>query len=677
MRNFLRILKLSWVSHRRLIVLSVISAACVAVFWSLNLSAAYPVLQILSADKNLHQWVDGEIEQYDKKANDPVRNARLAELRQKKAILAATPQAPDRDNQENRTLRELAELEREQTDATTQLYRYQLLKTKVIRYLPTSRFHTFVWIIFGLVIGIAGKGVFEFIQETFVGLVVHGTLFNFRNRFFRAVIHQDIRQIHDAGTTELMARVTNDMEQIGTGMKMLYGRVMLEPLKMAGSVICASFISWKLTLMFAVIVLIAVVALNKISRSMKKAAKKVLERMSDLYRVLREVFDGVRLVKSFSRESHERRRFRAVNREYYRRYVRVITIDALVGPLLETLGVLAVGFVLVAGAYLVLEKQTHIFGVRMIDEPMGFEALISLYVFLATIADPVRKLSSVYTKLQTAMVAADRVFALSDRIPTIQPNSDGPMIPRHAQTIEFRNVCFSYYADHPTLHDISFTVQAGETVALVGPNGCGKSTLLGLLARFYDPDHGTLYVDGVAVRTANLRSLRKQLGLVTQDTVMFDDTVFNNIAYGKPGATVADVEAAAKQAQAHEFILGLPQGYQTRTGDMAASKLSGGQKQRVALARAILRDPPILMLDEFTSQIDRESEAVIHDALKQFVKGRTTFLVTHRISTLELADRIVVMDAGRIVGMGTHAELIQSSAVYKRLYESRVISAAA
>jgi ATP-binding cassette subfamily B protein/subfamily B ATP-binding cassette protein MsbA len=676
MRNFLRILKLSWQSHRRIIVVSVLSALCVAIFWSLNLSAAYPVLQILSADKNLHQWVDGEIEQYDKQVNNPERLTRIEELRTKLRQLASTPNAPDKDNQENRVLRELTRLEGEQTDASTKLYRYQLLKTKVIRYFPTSRFMTFVWIMLFLVAGIALKGIFEFVQEALVGLVVHGTLFEFRNRFFRSAVHQDLRQIGEAGTTEVMARVTNDIEQLGTGMKMLYGRVMLEPLKMAGCVICACFISWKLTLMFVVVVLVAVVLLNKISRSMKKAARKVLERMSDLYRVLREVFDGLRLVKAFARESHERRRFRAVNREYYRRSVRVITIDALVGPLLETLGVLAVGVVLIAGAYLVLEKQTHILGMRMIDEPMGFEALLTLYVFLATIADPVRKLSSVYTKLQSGMVAADRVFAVADRIPEVQANAEGPMLPRHAESISFRNVCFSYQPDRPTLHDVTFDVRAGETVALVGPNGCGKSTLLGLLARFYDPDHGSVLVDGQPLRTANLRSLRKQIGLVTQDTLLFDDTIFNNIAYGKPGATSAEVEAAARQAHAHEFIITLPQGYQTRTGDMAASRLSGGQKQRISLARAILRDPSILMLDEFTSQIDGESEAIIHETLRTFVRGRTTFLVTHRSSTLELADRILVMEAGRLVATGTHTELLKTCPVYQRLYESRVISPA-
>ncbi len=665
----MRVLRLSW-AYRGRIVASGVAALFVALFWSLNLSAVYPVLQILSADNNLQQWVAKQIDENQKKAEDPVRIARIDALRLQLKALEENPAAPDRDNTIRRDLREMSKLEGEQNEYSTKAYRYKVLQSTVIQHLPTGRFATFVWIVVGLIVSIALKGIFEFIQETLVAIVVHRTLFDFRNLFFRSAIHQDIHQLGEAGTTELMSRITNDTEQLGNGMKMLYGRVMLEPLKMLGCVVGACIISWQLTLMFVVVVLVAVVTLNKVSRSIKKAAKRVLERMSLLYKVLKESFDGLKLVKAFARESHERRRFRAANWDYYKRTIRVIRIDSAVGPLLETLGVMAVSLALVAGAYLVLEQKTHIFGLRMIDDPLGFEALITLYMFLATIADPVRKLSSVYTKMQSGMAAADRIYALHDRRPSILPNADGPRVPPHAESIEFRNVCFSYHAGQSVLNDVNLTVLAGETVALVGPNGCGKSTLLGLLPRFYDPDHGSVLIDGVPLRGANLRSLRKQLGLVTQDTVLFDDTIANNIAYGKPGATQLEVEAAAKKAHAHDFIETLTAGYQTRTGDMAASKLSGGQKQRIALARAILRDPRILILDEFTSQIDGESEAKIYDALREFVVGRTTFLITHRRSTLELAHRIVVMDEGRIQAIGTHAELLVASPTYRRLYDT-------
>jgi len=674
MRNFIRVLRFSWAYKSRLIV-SAIAAGFVALFWSLNLSAVYPVLQILSTDKNLHSWVDEQISLYEKRAEDPERLAQIEMLRGQLKGIAENPSSPDKDNVARRTYRELATLEGEQKDAASKAYRYRALKTSVINAMPTGRFETFVWIVAALVIGMMIKGIFEYIQESNVGLVVQRTLFDFRNMFFRKAIHQDLRQLGEAGTTELMSRVTNDVEQLGNGMKMLYGRAMLEPLKMLGCVGLACLISWQLTVLFALVVLVTVVALNRITRSIKKAARRVLERMSTLYKVLRESFDGLRLVKGFTREAHERKRFRTVSYDYYQRTMKVIRIDAAVGPLLESLGVAAVSVSLLAGAYLVVEQKTEIFGVKMVEEPMGFEALITLYMSLATIADPVRKLSSVYTKMQSGMAAADRIFALYDREPSIGANAEGPVIPAHAECIEFRNVCFSYFPGQSTLLDVNLEVRAGETIALVGPNGCGKSTLLSLLPRFYDTDHGSIVVDGVPIRSANLRSLRKQIGIVTQDTILFDDTVFNNIAFGKPGATLEEVEAAAKQAHAHEFITAMGQGYQSNVGDMGASKLSGGQKQRISLARAILRDPRILILDEFTSQIDGDSELKIHEALKEFVVGRTTFLITHRLSTLELADRIVVMDAGRIVAIGSHAELIVTCLTYRRLYDGQVLSA--
>ena len=289
------------------------------------------------------------------------------------------------------------------------------------------------------------------------------------------------------------------------------------------------------------------------------------------------------------------------------------------------------------------------------------------------VADPVRRLSSVFSKLQVGMAAADRVYALADRTPAVGANVGGPRVPPHKESVEFRNVCFSYVpgAVPGTLDGVSLTVQAGETIAIVGPNGCGKTTLLNMLARFMDPDHGAVLVDGVNLRSANLRSLRKQLGLVTQDTVLFNASIAANIAYGRPHATRTQVEEAARKAFAHEFIVDKPLGYDEPVGD-GGSSLSGGQRQRIALARAILRDPRILILDEFTSQIDAESEAKIQQALREFVEGRTTFLITHRASTLELADRIVVMGAGKVEAVGPHAELLATCPAYQRLYEAQM-----
>lgn len=671
MRNFGRILKMSW-AYRSKLILSVFAAIAVAITWSANLSAVYPVMKILGTSKNLQTWIDDEITTLENQIKVSPNEQKLNQTDHDIEVLNAMPPSLERDVQLRKKTSERFKIHNELSEWNSQLYRYQLIKTKVIVYLPTDKFETFCWIVAAVIFSVAIKGLFEFWQEWLVGVVVCRTLFDLRNRFFRATVHQDLKQLSEEGTAELLTRFTNDSEQVGVGMKMLYGRVILEPFKIICCVYFALLISWQLTLMFAVIVPVALVTLTYVTKKMKRAAKRVLERMSDIVRTLKEVLDGVRVVKAFTQEAHERQRFRRATEDYYQKSMRVIRLDALSGPVVELLGIAAVGLALTAGAYLVIQGKTELFGFKMLNQVMGFEALLALYMLLAAIADPVRKLSSVYSKIQTGAVAADRIYSFFDKTPSVLPNADGPAVPLHRKSIEFKHICFSYSPGRDTLTDIDLSVKAGETVAIVGPNGCGKSTLLSLLPRFFDPDFGSISVDGVMLRTANLRSLRKQIGIVTQDTVLFDDTIHNNIAYGRPGATREQVEEAARKAYAHEFIVDIPNGYDASIGERGGN-ISGGQKQRIALARAILRDPTILILDEFTSAIDAESEVKIHAAIKQFVKGRTTFLITHRLSTLDIADRIVVMDAGKIVAIGTHEQLIVSCDVYRRLYDSHTM----
>jgi subfamily B ATP-binding cassette protein MsbA len=679
MKNFLRALRHA-MPYRRRLALSIFCAMCAAAFWGANFSSIYPVLKLLQDRQSPHEWVDIEIKKIQEKVEDyqhqiELKNAELEAHKQEQERKGSSPILEQQIRDANR---DLVKLEAKLSPLRRSLYWHQVERKYIYRFLPPDCFLTLAWVILLVVLGVIIKCFFEFAQESLVGSVVNLSLFDLRNRFYRNAIHLDVDQFGEQGSSELMARFTNDMESLGTGIKTLFGKVVAEPLKALACVVGACFISWQLTLMFLILVPIAVFILARVGRIMKQATRRLLERMSSIYKILQESFQGIRVVKAFTMEPYERRRFRMATRDYYYKAMLVVNIDALADPVIEILAVAAVAAALLAGSHLVLQGATHLFGMRMTEQPLDAAELLQLYILLAAIADPVRKLSSVFTRIQSACAASDRIFDFVDRRPRVKANSDGPRL-RHQPVasasglcpyyIEFRDVCFSYQPGHPILYDIHLGVRAGETIALVGANGSGKSTLLGLVPRFYDPDHGSVLIDGYDLRRVNLRSLRKLIGIVTQDTILFDDTIYNNIAYGSRGAKQEDIEAAAQRAFAHEFILAQPKGYQTRIGEIGG-KLSGGQKQRLALARAILRNPSILILDEFTSAADSESEALIHRAMKDFMAGRTTFVITHRLHTLEIADRIVVLEKGRIAAVGTHAELLAGCPAYQRLQEA-------
>jgi ATP-binding cassette subfamily B protein/subfamily B ATP-binding cassette protein MsbA len=349
--------------------------------------------------------------------------------------------------------------------------------------------------------------------------------------------------------------------------------------------------------------------------------------------------------------------------------MRIAVVDALVKPVTEVMGITIICLAILSGAYLVPSGETHLLGIKMCDQPLSLSALLAFYGALAGVSDPARRLTEVFGKLQRAAAASDRVYQLLDREPRVcNPPHPRPLV-RHHRELVLDAVSFRYSSGPNVLEGIDLRIPYGETVAIVGPNGCGKSTLANLIPRFFDPTSGRVLLDGVDLRDVRLRSLRHQIGLVTQETLLFDDTVLNNIRYGCPRATREQVIEAARQAHAHKFIeQKLDCGYETVVGQ-SGGRLSGGQRQRIALARAILRDPAILILDEATSQIDLESEQLIHKVLEQFIRHRTTVIITHRLATLALADRIVVMNSGRIADVGTHEQLLGRCELYGRLHQ--------
>lgn len=549
---------------------------------------------------------------------------------------------------------------------------YAKIKPFVYTYLPSDQFRC-LQLLMGLVlIGVIIKGCFMFLQEVLVADVMHHTLFDIRNLFFRRTMNLDLASFSDQGSSELMARFTNDMDSFGMGLNTLLSKLIREPLR---AVICLSgafWFNWRLTCLTLVVVPISAYTTYRVGRIMKRAVRRSLESMSSIYKILQESFQGIKVVKAFGMERVERRRFFGETKNLYRKSIRVAMIDSMSDPVLEMLTLITVAIALLAGSYLVLKQSIFLdlglFKIQLASQVMAIEDLLTLYAIMAGVSDPIRKLSNVHSKLQRAAAASDRICALMDREPRVVESATAIEPRRHHKSIEFDDVAFTYDGREPVLRGVSFTVRHGETVALVGPNGCGKSTLMNLLPRFWDVDSGAIRIDGLDVRELRGRSLRRQIGIVPQETILFQGTIAKNIAYGDPSANREAIIEAAKRAYAHQFISTLPEGYDTVIGERGHG-LSGGQRQRIALARAMLRDPSILILDEATSAVDIQDEALIRKAIEEFSRGRTTFVISHSLGTIQFADRIVLIDDGRVSAIGTDQELRRSSPLYRRLHE--------
>ena len=622
-----------------LLLAAFLCSAGVASLWGANIAALFPIIEVTLNGDSLQEWNARRINDARKRIEINVQQEAAINGQIASGLLSA-----DETTSARSTLDTVAMSKR---GDEALLYSSEKLDPWLHRFLPDDPFTTVLWVVAFVVASTFIKHAFLLTNTLLVSWVAMNISRDIRLKVFNKALAVDRAQFMRHGSAGFMAQVTGTSDMLASGITSVFGGAVTEPLKILACLGGAFCISWQLTLACLTLAPLVGFMMVWLNRRIRGISRNILTKSLGFHHVLLEAFNNVLTVQAYTMEDFERDRFRVCTKDMLKTGMRHTFYFALANPITEVLGIGMVATSIAVGAWLVINQQTQIFGITMTDRPMTVPGIMVFFGMLIGASDPVRKLSGVFTGVNVGVVGANALYPLLDTPSTLKEPAEPKQLARPHREIRLDHVSFSYDGIDTVLDDVSVSIEFGERVAIVGPNGGGKSTLVNLVCRFYDPTKGKVLIDGVALTDVALKDLRSRIALVTQQTELFNESILYNIRYGRWEATEEEIVEAAKKAHAHEFISDFPEGYKTMVGPNGF-RLSGGQRQRIALARAFLRNAEILVLDEATSQIDVESERLIHDALAEYVENRTVIMITHRASTLELADSILQVEHGKV-----------------------------